>query len=95
MLTELVAMFGAKFCCIEAAGTGRVCNAAVRRKTPVRDILLSVIIGWIAAEFFIPALMSHFGFGTEVALAIAFVCGYSGVRIMSKLEGTILDKMKF
>jgi hypothetical protein len=95
MLTELVAMFGAKFCCIAAAGTGGVCNAAVRRKTPVRDILLSVIIGWIAAEFFIPALMVHFGFGTEVALAIAFVCGYSGVRIMSKLEGTILDKMKF
>jgi|TARA_R110002012_G_C11595762_1_gene606754 hypothetical protein len=95
MLTELVAMFGAKFCCIAAAGTGGVCNAAVRRKTPVRDILLSVIIGWIAAEFFIPALMAHFGFGTEVALAIAFVCGYSGVRIMSKLEGTILDKMKF
>ena len=95
MLTELVAMFGAKFCCIAAAGTGGVCNAAVRRKTPVRDILLSVIIGWIAAEFFIPALMAHFGFGTEVALAIAFICGYSGVRIMSKLEGTILDKMKF
>ena len=95
MLTELVAMFGAKFCCIAAAGTGGVCNAAVRRKTPVRDILLSVIIGWIAAEFFIPALMAHFGFGTEVALAIAFVCGYSGVRIMAKLEGTILDKMKF
>ena len=95
MLTELVAMFGAKFCCIAAAGTGGVCNAAVRRKTPVRDILLSVIIGCIAAEFFIPALMAHFGFGTEVALAIAFVCGYSGVRIMSKLEGTILDKMKF
>ena len=95
MLTELVAMLGAKFCCIAAAGTGGVCNAAVRRKTPVRDILLSVIIGWIAAEFFIPALMAHFGFGTEVALAIAFVCGYSGVRIMSKLEGTILDKMKF
>ena len=95
MLTELVAMFGAKFCCIAAAGTGGVCNAAVRRKTPVRDILLSVIIGWIAEEFIITALMAHFGFGTEVALAIAFVCGYSGVRIMSKLEGTILDKMKF
>ena len=95
MIAELVAMFGAKFCCIAAAGTGCVCNALVRRKTPVRDILLSCIIGWIAAEFFIPALMAHFGFGVEVALAIAFICGYSGVRIMSKLEGTILDKMKF
>ena len=95
MIAELVTMFGAKFCCIAAAGRGGVCNAVVRRKTPVRDILLSGIIGWIAAEFFIPALMAHFGFGVEVALAIAFICGYSGVRIMSKLEGTILDKMKF
>ena len=58
-------------------------------------MLISVLVGWVAAEFFIPALMAHFGFGVEVALAIAFICGYSGVRIMSKIEGTILDKIKF
>ena len=51
MLTELVAMFGAKFCCIAAAGTGGVCNAAVRRKTPVRDILLSVILVGLQQSF--------------------------------------------
>jgi hypothetical protein len=95
MIAELVAMFGAKACCIGAAGTGGICNAAMRRKTPVRDLLLSAVIGWVAAEFFIPALKAHFGFGVEVALAIAFICGYSGVRLMSKIEGTILDKMKF
>jgi hypothetical protein len=95
MIVELVMMFGAKACCIAAAGTGGIFNAIVRRSTPVRDILISVLIGWVAAEFFIPALVAHFGFGIEVALAIAFVCGYSGVRIMSKLEGTILDKIKF
>ena len=95
MIAELVAMFGAKACCIGAAGTGGICNAIVRRKTPVRDLLISVLVGWVADEFFIPALMADFGFGTEVALAIAFICGYSGVRIMSKIEGTILDKIKF
>lgn len=95
MIAELVAMFGAKACCIGAAGTGGICNAIVRRKTPVRDLVISLLVGWVAAEFFIPALMAHFGFGTEVALAIAFICGYSGVRIMSKIEGTILDKIKF
>lgn len=95
MIAELVAMFGAKACCIGAAGTGGICNAAMRRKTPVRDIVTSALIGWVAAEFFIPAAMTHFGFGTEVALAIAFVCGYSGVRLMSRIEGTILDKIKF
>ena len=95
MIAELVAMFGAKACGIGAAGTGGICNAIVRRKTPVRDLLISVLVGWVAAEFFIPALMAHFGFGVEVALAIAFICGYSGVRVMSKIEGTILDKIKF
>ena len=95
MIAELVTMFGAKACCIGASSTGGICNALVRRKTPVRDILISVLVGWVAAEFFIPALMAHFGFGVEVALAIAFICGYSGVRIMSKIEGTILDKIKF
>jgi|TARA_R110000744_G_scaffold380169_2_gene500027 hypothetical protein len=95
MIADLIAMFGAKACCIGAAGTGGICNAAMRRKTPVRDILTSVLIGWVAAEFFIPALMAHFLFGVEVALAIAFVCGYSGVRLMSKIEGTVLDKIKF
>ena len=95
MIAELVAMFGAKACCIGAAGTGGICNAIVRRKTPVRDLLISLLVGWVAAEFFIPALMAHIGFGPEVALDIAFICGYSGVRIMSKIEGTILDKIKF
>tara|TARA_B100001245_G_C22819041_1_gene394227 strand:+ start:584 stop:871 length:288 start_codon:yes stop_codon:yes gene_type:complete len=95
MIAELVVMFGAKACCIGASGAGGICNAAMRRKAPVRDILTSVIIGWVAAEFFIPALMAHFGFGVEVALAIAFICGYSGVRLMSGLEGHILSKIKF
>lgn len=95
MIAELVTMFGAKACCIGAAGTGGICNALMRRETPVRDIATSVFIGWVAAEFFIPALMAHFGFGTEVALAIAFICGYSGVRLMAGIEGTILDKIKF
>ena len=94
MVAELIAMFGAKACCIGASGIGGVCNAAVNSKTPVRDLVTSVIIGWVAAEFFIPALMSHFEFGPEIALTIAFMFGYSGVRILSKIEGNILNKIK-
>lgn len=94
MITELLVMFGAKACCIGASGIGGACNAAVRRKTPIRDIATSVLIGWVAAEFFIPALMAHLGFGPEVALAIAFMFGYSGVRMLAKIEGVALDKIK-
>ena len=94
MLTELVAMFGAKFCCIAAAGTGGVCNAAVRRKTPVRDILLSVIIGWIAAEFFIPPIMKHWMLDVTWGPAIAFLIGFCGIRLLPVIEQTITSKVK-
>jgi hypothetical protein len=94
MVTELITMFGAKACCIGASGIGGACNAAVHKETPVRDLVTSVLIGWIAAEFFIPALKTHFGFGPEIALAIAFMFGYSGVRILAKIEGVILAKIK-
>ena len=94
MVTELITMFGAKACCIGASGIGGACNAAVHKETPIRDLLVSILIGWVAAEFFIPALKAHFGFGPEVALALAFMFGYSGVRILAKIEGSVLDKIK-
>ena len=98
-METLLAVFGAKWCCVFASTCGGLANGLVHTwvgwAKEAKNLAVAAIVGWFAAEFFIPALMAHFGFGTEVALAIAFVCGYSGVRIMSKLEGTILDKMRF
>ena len=93
MVAELIAMFGSKACCIGAAGTGGICNAAMRRKTPVKDIVASVLIGWVAAEFFIPALMESFEFGPYTALAIAFVIGYSGIRLLPKIEQQLFKRI--
>ena len=56
--------------------------------------MIAVIVGWIAAEFFIPAAMSHFKFGPEVALALAFVIGYCGIRLLPKIEDALMNRVK-
>ena len=59
MIAELVTMFGAKACCIGAAGTGGICNAVVRRKTPVRDILISVLVVLFLHLFTSTSFLGH------------------------------------
>jgi len=59
----------------------------------IKNLAVAAIVGWIAAEFFIPALMVQFEFGPEVALAIAFMIGYSGIRLLPRLERQLFKKI--
>lgn len=80
---------GAKTCCIAAAGCGGAANALTKRAfnlDGLKDILVAVIVGWIAAEFFIPPIMKHWGLEMIWGPAIAFVIGYSGLRLLPVLE---------
>ncbi len=89
--------FGGKLCCCFASGCGGLANVLTRRKWnrgAFKDIVVAVIVGWIAAEFFIPAAMSHFKFSDEVAIALAFVIGYCGIRLLPVLEEAIVNKVK-
>jgi hypothetical protein len=58
-----------------------------------KNLALSVAVGWIAAEFAIPALMEQFEFGPYTALGIAFLFGYSGIRLLPHLEKRIFKKL--
>ena len=53
----------------------------------------SIVVGWIAAEFLIPAAMSHWKFSAEVAVGIAFLIGYCGIRLLPKLEEALMNKV--
>jgi len=80
---------GAKTCCIAAAGAGGATNALTKRAfnlDGLKDILVAVIVGWIAAEFFIPPIMKHWALEMIWGPAIAFVVGYSGLRLLPVLE---------
>ena len=60
----------------------------------LKDIAIAVVVGWIAAEFFIPAAMSYFKFNDQVAIALAFVIGYCGIRLLPKVEEALMRRIK-
>ena len=92
----LINTFGAKFCCIFASTCGGAANVLTQKKwgwSAVKDIGIAVIVGWISAEFLIPAAKSYFEFGPEIALALAFIIGYAGIRVLPKLEELLMSKI--
>ena len=88
-MEALILAIGAKTCCIMSSGIGGVANVLTNKQwdwTGIRDILLSVVVGWIAAEFFIPPIMKHFVLDIFWGPAIAFVVGYCGIRLLPLVE---------
>tara|TARA_B100000029_G_scaffold204135_4_gene202142 strand:- start:9367 stop:9690 length:324 start_codon:yes stop_codon:yes gene_type:complete len=96
-METLLAVFGAKWCCVFASTAGGITNGLVHTwigwKGELKNVALAAAAGWIAAEFFIPALMEQFEFGPYTALAIAFMIGYMGIRILPHLEKKIVKKV--
>jgi len=96
-METLLAIFGAKWCCVFASTMGGVTNGLVHKwlgwVREAKNIALAAIVGWIAAEFFIPMLMEQFEFGPYTALAIAFFIGYSGIRLLPHLETQITKRL--
>ena len=96
-METLLALFGAKWCCVFASGCGGLTNGLVHKWTgwlsEAKNLGLSVAVGWVAAEFAIPALMEQFEFGPYTALGIAFLIGYSGIRLLPHLEKRIFKKL--
>ena len=84
-----IVQIGAKTCCIAASGCGGAANALTKRAfnlDGVKDVVVAIIVGWIAAELFIPPIMQHWGLAIIWGPAIAFVIGYSGLRLLPVLE---------
>ena len=89
--------FGGKLCCSFASGCGGLANVLTSRKWnlgALKDIAIAIIVGWIAAEFFIPAAMAYFQFSDQVAIALAFVIGYCGIRLLPKVEEALMRRIK-
>ena len=96
-METLVALIGAKWCCVFASTCGGLTNGLVHQWTGLakeaKNLALAAIVGWLAAEFFIPMLMEQFEFGVYTALAIAFFIGYSGIRLLPRLEKKVFKKL--
>ena len=96
-METLLTVFGAKWCCVFASTCGGLSNGLVHKWTGLameaKNLVLAAVVGWIAAEFFIPMLMEQFQFGPYTALAIAFLIGYSGIRLLPKIEQKVFKKL--
>ena len=96
-METLLTVFGAKWCCVFASTCGGLTNGLVHKWTgyarEAKNLAVAAVVGWIAAEFAIPALMEQFEFGPYTALAIAFLIGYSGIRLLPKLEKKVFKKL--
>ena len=96
-METLLTVFGAKWCCVFASTCGGLTNGLVHKWTGLameaKNLLIAAVVGWLAAEFFIPALMEWFEFGVYTALAIAFIIGYSGIRLLPRLEKKVFNKL--
>ena len=96
-METLLALFGAKWCCVFASTMGGLANGLVHTwvgwAQEAKKLAVAAIVGFFAAEFFIPALMESFEFGVYTALAIAFVIGYSGIRLLPRLEQQLFKRI--
>ena len=96
-METLLAVFGAKWCCVFASTCGGLANGLVQTwvgwAKEAKNLAVAAIVGFFAAEFFIPALMEQFEFGVYTALAIAFVIGYSGIRLLPRLEQQLFKRI--
>ena len=90
----LIAMFGAKLCCIGASSIGGLANWATNRKISWRDLGLAILVGWAAAEFLIPPIMKQWQLDIMWGPVMAFFIGYSGLRILPKIEDIITTRLK-
>ena len=90
----LINTFGAKVCCIAASGLGGVTDQAIKRKFKIMEIVIALIIGIASAEIFIPAMMSYFHFDKTVGVAIAFVIGYCGIRLLPMIEAGVKKRLE-
>ena len=96
-METILAIIGAKWCCVFASPCGGLTNGLVHKWTgfamEAKNLAVAAAVGWIAADFFIPMLMEQFEFGVYTALALAFIIGYSGIRLLPRLEKKVFKKL--
>ena len=92
----LIQTLGAKTCCILSSGVGGATNVLTKKnfdRTALKDILIAIIVGWIAAEWFIPPIIKHWSLDMTWGPAMAFMIGYCGIRLLPKVEEIVTARL--
>ena len=92
----LIQTLGAKTCCILSSGVGGATNVLTKKnfdRTALKDIIIAIIVGWIAAEWFIPPIIKHWSLDMTWGPAMAFMIGYCGIRLLPKVEEIVTARL--
>jgi len=89
MIEALIITLGVKACCIGSATIGGACNWAVNRQIKWIDLIVSIGVGWISAELFLPPVMQHFVLDVTWGPALSFIIGFSAIRLLPVIEARI------
>ena len=96
-MENLIQTIGAKLCCIISSSVGGSVNVLVKKQfnwMGLKDVGIAVVVGIIAAEWFIPPIMKHFTLDMTWGPAMAFVIGYCGIRLLPAIENRLKKVIK-
>ena len=72
-------------------------NVLVKRQfnwMGLKDVGGAIIVGVVAAEWFIPPIMKHWELDMTWGPAMAFVVGYCGIRLLPAIENRLRKVIK-
>ena len=72
-------------------------NVLVKRQfnwMGLKDVGVAIIVGVVAAEWFIPPIMKHWELDMTWGPAMAFVVGYCGIRLLPAIENRLRKVIK-
>lgn len=57
-------------------------------------VLKALVVGFLLAEFVTPAISERLKLSQKESLALSFICGYAGVRLLRMGENIIMKKIE-
>jgi len=93
----VIQTLGAKLCCIISSSVGGSVNVLVKKQFDwmgLKDVGIAIVVGIIAAEWFIPPVMKHWELDMTWGPAMAFVIGYCGIRLLPAIEKRLKKVIK-
>jgi hypothetical protein len=60
----------------------------------ITHFLRALSVGWLLATFVSPAIAERMKLSKSESVAVAFVGGYAGIKILDTLEVSVLHKIK-
>lgn len=77
-----------------AGATAEAITHPRAKKQLIARFIKTLSVGWLLATFVAPGVAAKFELSKEESVAVAFICGYSGIKILNSTEAMVLSMIK-